>query len=153
LGDGISLISGTTILTVLLRRFLSMGCINMKKKKIQKINLDDESPLSDSPFGNLNQVTGIEPDETSPIPNVESPEKVAPPPFSIQKSKKGNWPLSVEKRSGGKKVTLLKNIQGDGKELLSLLKKKCACGGDYKEGQLELQGDQTSKVSDFLDAL
>jgi translation initiation factor 1 (eIF-1/SUI1) len=125
----------------------------MKKKKIQKVNLSDQNPLSDSPFGKLNQMTGIEPEESAPSPESLPAQKKQVAAYSVQKSKKGHWPLSVEKRSGGKKVTLLKNIQGDGKELLSLLKKKCACGGDYKEGQLELQGDQTSKVSDFLDAL
>jgi len=123
----------------------------MKKKKTPKIPMADQGPLSDSPFGNLARLTGIEAEDSGDSADTAPTAKKMP--FMVRKSKKGNWPISVEKRAGGKKATLLKNIEGDGKELLKQLKKKCACGGDFKNGILELQGDQTSNVTAFLDAL
>lgn len=35
-------------------------------------------------------------------------------------------------------------------ELAKNLKKKLACGGTYKEGRIELQGDHLRKIKDLL---
>lgn len=59
--------------------------------------------------------------------------------------------VRVEKRSYGKIVTLIEGIPKDtAEETLKTLKKKLGCGGTYKDGILELQGDHRSKIKDLL---
>lgn len=36
------------------------------------------------------------------------------------------------------------------KDIASKLKKKLACGGTYKEGRIELQGDHIRRIKDLL---
>ncbi len=49
-------------------------------------------------------------------------------------------------------MTVIEGISKDMKpeELLRKLKKKLACGGTYKEGRLELQGDHREKIKKLL---
>lgn len=59
---------------------------------------------------------------------------------------------SVKKRFG-KLYTVVAGISDkniDLKELLKKLKSKLACGGTYKDGAIELQGDHKSKVKEYL---
>jgi translation initiation factor 1 len=41
----------------------------------------------------------------------------------------------------------------DLKELSSLLKAKCACGGTIKDSSIELQGDHKKKVREILETI
>jgi translation initiation factor 1 len=64
--------------------------------------------------------------------------------------------IYTEKRSGGKTVTLKKNLPGNGcelEDLLKTLKKNCAAGGTIKERVMELQGDQKKRAGHELDKL
>jgi translation initiation factor 1 len=57
------------------------------------------------------------------------------------------------KRRFGKIMTGIEGIdekQIDTKMLAKKLKQKLACGGTYKEGTIELQGDHVSKIKDIL---
>ncbi len=57
-----------------------------------------------------------------------------------------------EKRRGAF-VTVIKNLPLDSTELKKLcseLKHRLGCGGTVKEGQIELQGDQTKEVQEYL---
>ncbi|MFP4115853.1 MAG: stress response translation initiation inhibitor YciH [Candidatus Aenigmatarchaeota archaeon] len=56
------------------------------------------------------------------------------------------------RRSYGKELTVLENVSEDmnPEELAKNLKKKLACGGTYKEGRIELQGDHLRKIKDLL---
>ncbi len=58
-----------------------------------------------------------------------------------------------EKRKFGKTITIVEGIDPkniDVKALLKKMKKKLACGGTYKNGRLELQGDHKLKVKKLL---
>jgi len=57
------------------------------------------------------------------------------------------------KRKFGKMVTIIEGIdekQLDPKELTKTLKSKLACGGTWKEGRIELQGNHTARVKGVL---
>jgi translation initiation factor 1 len=52
----------------------------------------------------------------------------------------------------GKKMTVIDNISPDInlKEMCKKLKQILACGGTYKDGKIELQGDHLGKIKDVL---
>ena len=52
-------------------------------------------------------------------------------------------------------MTVIEGVSKDmnPEELLKKLKKKLACGGTYKNGKLELQGDHREKVKKLLTEL
>ncbi|MEM2109955.1 MAG: stress response translation initiation inhibitor YciH [Candidatus Odinarchaeota archaeon] len=61
--------------------------------------------------------------------------------------------IRTEKRKWGRDVTVISGL--DKKEvniddLTSKLKASCACGGTYKNDQIELQGTHKDKVKDLL---
>lgn len=61
--------------------------------------------------------------------------------------------ITLDKRRFGKVATVIQGLDDrdiDLKELSSLLKAKCACGGTIKESIIELQGDHKEKVKDIL---
>ena len=49
-------------------------------------------------------------------------------------------------------MTIITNISKDAKpkEILKKLKQKLACGGTYKNGKIELQGDHLRRIKDLL---
>ncbi|MFT5239919.1 MAG: translation initiation factor 1 [Candidatus Promineifilaceae bacterium] len=54
---------------------------------------------------------------------------------------------------GGKTVTVLYGVPGSDDErtrLFKELKKQCGCGGTFKEGRIEIQGDQRDKILAML---
>lgn len=55
--------------------------------------------------------------------------------------------IKTEKRSFGKKVTLVYGLQDiDIKQLAKILKQKLACGGTVKNNAIELQGEHAKEV-------
>ncbi len=61
--------------------------------------------------------------------------------------------IGIEKRKFGKLETTIEGIDNkeiDIKDLAKQLKSKFACGGTVKKGKIELQGDHTQKVKEFL---
>ncbi len=53
----------------------------------------------------------------------------------------------------GKTMTIIQGIDAGKiniRELLKKLKSKLACGGTFKEGELELQGDHRQRVKELL---
>ena len=57
------------------------------------------------------------------------------------------------KRKFGKMVTIIEGIdekQLDPKELTKTLKSKLACGGTWKDGKIELQGNHKARVKEVL---
>lgn len=64
--------------------------------------------------------------------------------------------ITTDKRRFGKMATIIDGIDDKGidlKELSSLLKAKCACGGTIKSGTIELQGDHKEKVKEILGSI
>ena len=71
--------------------------------------------------------------------------------YHVTGSKKGGFPVTIEKRSCGKRVTVVRNVVGDSSALLSGLKKKLGCGGVIsKDGIIEIQGERQSAVEKYL---
>ena len=58
----------------------------------------------------------------------------------------------IDRRRYGKAMTIVDNISKDmnPKEILTKLKKKLACGGTYKDGKIELQGNHKRRIKDLL---
>lgn len=62
--------------------------------------------------------------------------------------------ISVDQKRYGKKVTIIKGIDDskiDIRDLLKKLKSKLACGGTYKNGEIELQGDHKAAAKKILE--
>lgn len=61
--------------------------------------------------------------------------------------------ISTDTRRYGKLMTIVSGMDENSIDvpgLLSKLKSKCACGGAYKDGHIELQGDHRQKVQKAL---
>jgi len=71
-------------------------------------------------------------------------------PFRIARTRKGGWPVFVERRAAGKTVTIVRNLSGDTGALLAVLKKRCAAGGRAFTDSVEIQGDHRAKVEAIL---
>lgn len=58
----------------------------------------------------------------------------------------------AEKKSFGKWMTVVEGLSSDvnPKDLTKRLKTKLACGGTYKNGRIELQGDHMQKMRKLL---
>jgi len=59
----------------------------------------------------------------------------------------------TEKRSFGKFVTIVTGLEKDvnPKEIMKKLKSRLACGGTYKDGRIELQGNHKDKVKRLME--
>lgn len=62
--------------------------------------------------------------------------------------------LRVKAGRGGKTVTVVKNFVGIGlqekEQLATAMQRACGTGGTVKNGQIEIQGDQRTKVASLL---
>jgi len=58
--------------------------------------------------------------------------------------------IFVEKRKFGKPITVIEGITENAKDLTSQLKSKLACGGTFKNGHIELQGNHRNRLKDML---
>lgn len=58
--------------------------------------------------------------------------------------------IFTEKRKFGKPTTIIEGITDNGKKVTSQLKAALACGGTFKNGHIELQGDHKNKLKDIL---
>lgn len=63
--------------------------------------------------------------------------------------------ISTDKKRYGKIVTLVTGFDTgiDIKSVAKSLKNELACGGTYKNGVIELQGDHTKKIKEILVSL
>ena len=106
-----------------------------------------------SPFSQLH-VTPPENLGASAVPVLPPPEEAHKDKpnlgFRVAKTRKGDYPIFLEKRAAGKTVTILRNLSGDTDALLASLKKRCAAGGKAFADSLEIQGDHRAKVDAFL---
>ena len=61
--------------------------------------------------------------------------------------------IIVVKKRYGKKATIVKGLENskiDVKNLLKKMKSTLACGGTYKNNEIELQGDHKHRVKEIL---
>ncbi len=64
--------------------------------------------------------------------------------------------ISVDSRRYGKMVTVIDGIDENDIDIVDLakqLKNKCAAGGTYKDGRIELQGDHKKRVKVVLEEM
>lgn len=117
----------------------------MAKKKKERIDTSmNQGNLSSNPFAALG---GLDlPDK--PVP-VEKPKAEIMAPYTVAKTKKGKWPVRMEKR-GNKVVTVITNVSGDTKALLKALQKHLGVGGKAESDNVQVQGEHVAKVEAFL---
>jgi len=59
--------------------------------------------------------------------------------------------IMLDRRRYGKAVTIVSGIEKpNAKEVMKKLKSKLACGGTYKDGNIELQGRHKKRVKSLL---
>jgi len=128
------------------------------KKKRQDLSGND-TPLGADLFNSLRRVEYPDSAESAELAKaaVKAPPAASKPAalnFHVARTRKGGLPIALEKRPGGKTVTVVRNVSGDSEAMLSWLKKKCGAGGVVREGTIELQGDLVQRLapmlSDFL---
>lgn len=76
--------------------------------------------------------------------------------FDVLAMEQSDLRITTDSRRYGKLVTLVGGFQGssiDPKKLASDLKARCACGGGFKDGRIELQGDHSRKVLGILEGM
>lgn len=119
----------------------------MSKKRIDCGG--DGKALTDNPFAKL-RPDGLPtlPEKVAPV--AAPPKPTVSRPFRITRTRKGGLPLALEKRPGGKVVTVIRNAEGDLDAFLAMLKKKCGAGGAVREGAIEIQGDQVQRITPIL---
>merc|ERR1719481_777565 len=103
-------------------------------------------PLPDSAVAEINDSKELSVDKCMKVEKSKSVEL----PYTIGKTKKGSLPIRVENRNKGKKVTVVFNVSGNLKELLSELKHAAGSGGVVKDDTVEIQGDKAEFVEKFL---
>lgn len=61
--------------------------------------------------------------------------------------------IKEEERSMGKKMTIISELDDsiDGDELASELKSNLACGGTFKDGEIQIQGTHSKRAKEILE--
>jgi translation initiation factor 1 (eIF-1/SUI1) len=134
------------------RALTAINCLDadvMKDKKTPTNTGSPDAAPDSSPFsqllGKFPEGPAVVADKAAPVKSVTS--------FRVGRTKKGGYPVSLEKRSSGKTVTVIRNVSGDTEALLTLLKKRCAAGGKAFEDWVEVQGDHRDRVETLLRGL
>jgi len=121
----------------------------------KRIPLGDSSPLADNPLaalGGVEEERLVAASGSAEIVSHGEPETGDNGlKFSVEKTRKGGWPVLVEKRRGSKTVTVLDRVSGDTKGLLKHLRQMCSAGGSLKDGRIEIQGNHVDAIRRFLD--
>ena len=117
-----------------------------KKDRVELAQGDDK--LTDNPFASLGNLIPDAPDQSTVKPKAEILK--SPAPWSVARTRKGGWPIHLEKRGGGKVVTIVDAISGDGKALLKALQKSLGTGGKLDGDSILIQGDHVAHVESFL---
>ncbi len=62
-----------------------------------------------------------------------------------------NIKVTTDKKRYGKIVTIVSGLNGvDVRETAKALKNELACGGTYRDDEVELQGDHTKRIKNIL---
>jgi len=114
----------------------------------------EREALTDNPFGQLASLDRSRlPEHSGPTAPEEPNPAQTPPQFAVERTRKGGWPVRVERRTHGKVVTVITGVSGDLDSLLKVLRHRCGSGGTAREDCIELQGDHQARVAALLDEL
>jgi len=124
----------------------------MKHKPIRIDATRPASSLTSNPFSQLSTTLPEKLHESSgpALPHREPRKSEPQARFRVKRTRKGGYPILLEKRAAGKCVTIVRNLSGDAEALLALLKKHCAAGGKAFAESVEIQGDHRTKVEAFF---
>ena len=118
---------------------------------------EEELPSMDSEQSSVDSEQSSVDSEQSSVDSaqssVDSAQSRPSSPYSISKTRKGGYHVSIHKLPGNRVKTVLAKVDGDGKLLLKRLKRALGTGGSYKDGRIELQGDQQSALESLLDTM
>ena len=120
-----------------------------KGRKSEAHAAKPEEAMDGNPFARL---LGKFPETAAPKADTAAPLKPVLR-FRVGRTKKGGYPIFLEKRSGGKTMTIIRNVSGDADALLTLLKKRCAAGGKAFDDSVEVQGDHCERIQTLLRGL
>ena len=122
----------------------------MARQKKQRVDLAQKSDdtLTDNPFASLGNLVSDAPDQKDVAPKADIVQPDSP--FNVARTRKGGWPIHIEKRGGGKVVTIIESISGDAKALLKALQKSLGTGGKLDGNSILIQGDHVAHVETFL---
>ncbi len=120
-----------------------------KKKRLRVDTSGQGEKLPDDRFACLASL--FDSDLPSQEPKTVEKEEVAKDSFSIEKSRKGAYHISLKKLAGNRVLTIIHNVVGDASKLLKELKKACGAGGKIRENTIELQGDHRKAVVEYLE--
>lgn len=124
----------------------------MARQKKNRIDVSSEhQELTDNPFAALAGSVSGSPD--APLNQKAEPKAEIISLYQVARTRKGNWPVRIEKRSGGKVVTIVEQISGDGKAFLKALQKSLGTGGKFDGCTVQIQGDHVTKVEAFLESV
>jgi translation initiation factor 1 len=116
-------------------------------KQRPRIPTRDATPLTDTPFAGLLGGSGNA--DSGPAPEAE-PVAAAASGLVVTRTRKGGLPIALERRPGGRTVTILRQASGDLAGALAELKRRCGAGGALRDGALELQGDHVAEVEAYV---
>lgn len=114
------------------------------KKPRVELSQGDEK-LTDNPFAALGSLIPDAPDQSTLPKKAEILGA-----YAVARTRKGGWPIRLEKRGGGKVVTIVDSISGDGTGLLKALQKSLGTGGKLDGNSIHIQGDHVAHVEAFL---
>mmetsp|Transcript_1950 Transcript_1950/g.4959 ORF Transcript_1950/g.4959 Transcript_1950/m.4959 type:complete len:207 (+) Transcript_1950:74-694(+) len=86
----------------------------------------------------------------SPLIDTVPSRPVPAPSYTVGGTKKGGFPVRVESRGPGKKVTIISNVNGNVESFLRDLKEALGTGGVAHGPNVEVQGDHITRVSAWL---
>ncbi len=121
----------------------------MAKNKERIDTSGKDAELTHNPFAALQSLAST-PETAAPTPPPATAPTTTAPAFQVQRTRKGGWPIRLEKRPSGKVVTVISNVTQGADTLLRLLKKQCGAGGVVREDCVEIQGDHRERVESLL---
>jgi len=118
-----------------------------KRGKEVKRSFADLEPLAHRPFAALG---GLLPEQPLPLQPASGPAGEGGSAKILPAQGGNSCLIRLQKRSGGKQVTLLLHCSAACEEFLREIKRTLGVGGSCKENHLEIQGDKRQDLANFL---
>ncbi len=121
--------------------------MKLVSKKRRLVSVEAER-LTSNPFAALaSRAPKVNPAPRDQTETAASSSRV----YEIARTRKGGYPVFVEKRAKGKTVTVVRNVTGDLATLAKTLKTLCGAGGVARDDSVEIQGNHKDRIIAFLE--